>query len=127
MNFISTWYLFLKEKIYSRNFYFLIFQVPNECKDKTCGQPCSKGICNGNGWCVSVLENPCAVHGCEGKKCGQGCLMGDILGTCDASGNCKSSTWDIHCPGNRYLKQFNLFDYTYFSSINKNLIVDIII
>ena len=101
--------LILIEKIYSRNFYFLILPVPNECKGKKCGQPCSKGICNGKGWCVSVLENPCAVHGCEGKKCGQSCLMGDIIGTCDASGEC-NSVIDIHCPGNFLIP--HLFDQT---------------
>jgi len=66
---------------------------PDECKignvPKKCGEPCKDdGICDGEGWCVSVLENPCEVHGCEGKRCGEECLMGDIMGNCNKEGQC---------------------------------------
>ena len=36
--------------------------------------------------------NLCAHHGCDGLKCGDQCLMGDILGACDANGVCDFST-----------------------------------
>ena len=55
-----------------------------------------EGICNGKGRCVSVLENPCSVHGCEGKLCGERCLMGDIQGWCDSKGECISEVEE--CP-----------------------------
>ena len=64
----------------------MILTASNECLNKPCGELCSVGICNGNGRCVDVIENPCEVQGCEGKKCGEDCLSGDILGVCDASG-----------------------------------------
>ena len=53
-------------------------------------------VCNGEGLCVSAELNPCAVHGCEGKGCGEECLMGDIMGWCDAAGNCEYSP-DVEC------------------------------
>ena len=60
-----------------------------------CGAPCNAEfegmgpkICDGKGSCVSPEMNPCAVHGCEGKVCGDSCLMGDILGWCEATGEC---------------------------------------
>ena len=60
-----------------------------------CGAPCTAEldgmgpkICDGKGHCVSPEMNPCAVHGCEGKVCGDSCLMGDILGWCEATGEC---------------------------------------
>ena len=90
------------ETLNSNNFYFLFCPVANECRDKTCGQPCSEGICDGNGRCASPEENPCTVHGCEGKKCGESCLNGDIMGACDASGKCASK--GVNCLGNYYLK-----------------------
>jgi len=46
------------------------------------------GICDGKGSCVSPMINPCSVHGCDGKKCGDDCLMGDIMGWCDHRGTC---------------------------------------
>ena len=60
-----------------------------------CGAPCTAEfdgmgpkICDGKGRCVSPEMNPCAVHGCKGKDCGDSCLMGDIMGWCDATGDC---------------------------------------
>ena len=47
-------------------------------------------MCNKQERCVSVEENPCLVHGCKGKECGDNCLMGDIMGYCNASGHCRS-------------------------------------
>ena len=68
-----------------------------------CGTPCvgnfqgmGGGICDGNGRCVEPLMNPCSVHGCEGKACGEECLMGDIMGWCDARGDCGFSP-DVEC------------------------------
>ena len=66
----------------------LEFPTSEECAEKECGSPCSEGLCDGNGFCVSAEENPCAVHGCEEKKCGDSCLSGDIVGVCDADGEC---------------------------------------
>ena len=40
-------------------------------------------MCDGNGFCVNGETNPCAAHGCDGKKCGDECLSGDIMGFCD--------------------------------------------
>ena len=50
--------------------------------------------------CVNILENPFAVHGCEGKKCGDECLMGDIMGKCDASGHCEFEIHNVDCGRN---------------------------
>ena len=93
------------ETLNSNSFYFLFCPVANECRDKTCGLPCSEGICDGNGRCASPEENPCMVHGCEGKECGESCLSGDTMGACDASGKCSLN--GVLCPGNHYLKWFN--------------------
>ena len=49
---------------------------------------CSEGVCDGDGYCVSPEFNPCSVHGCGGKECGDECLLGDILGVCNADGEC---------------------------------------
>ena len=84
-----------------------------ECQDKTCGQSCSKGICDGDGRCVSGEENPCAFHGCDGKSCGESCLSGDIMGTCDASGECNFNPKAIHCTGNAAVIDVNLFTLFY--------------
>ena len=47
------------------------------------------GKCDGNGFCAHAETNPCAVHGCDGKKCGDVCLReGDIMGFCDKHLNC---------------------------------------
>ena len=70
----------------------------NECTKQECGTPCvdskieqGSGICDGKGNCVSPRINPCAQHGCDGKKCGDNCLMGDIMGWCDHRGTCDFS------------------------------------
>jgi len=72
--------------------------VGNECTKQECGTPCEGslieqggGICDGKGSCVSPRINPCAQHGCDGKKCGEDCLMGDIMGWCDHRGTCDFS------------------------------------
>ena len=69
-----------------------------ECIEKECGVHCQHnefgkdgGICDGGGHCVHPMTNPCSQHGCNGKICGEGCLMGDILGWCDNEGTCASS------------------------------------
>jgi len=75
----------------------------SECKNKPCGELCFQkdfnvskgwhGVCDGNGVCVSRFSNPCEVHGCDGKKCGDECLRdGDIMGFCDK---------DLYCDYNR--------------------------
>ena len=71
--------------------------------DKNCGLPCKSkskimgpSICDGKGSCVAAELNPCEVHGCEGKNCGQKCLMGDMRGWCDATGNCGFKR-DVKC------------------------------
>ena len=89
----------------------MILTASNECLNKPCGELCSVGICNGNGRCVDVIENPCEVQGCEGKKCGEDCLSGDILGVCDASGICESNINAVQCQSN-----FNLIDIILFDS-----------
>ena len=65
------------------------------CIGARCGDECVddsrggfKGICDGQGACVSPIENPCSVHGCGGKQCGERCLEGDIAGFCDSQGTC---------------------------------------
>ena len=46
-------------------------------------------MCDGNGFCVNGETNPCAVHGCDGKKCGDRCLRdGDIMGFCNKFLDC---------------------------------------
>ena len=62
----------------------------NECKEKKCGELCSKGVCDGDGYCVNSEENPCTVQGCDSKECGDVCLIGDIKGLCNANGECDS-------------------------------------
>ena len=67
-------------------------------------------ICDGKGHCVSLEMNPCAVHGCEGKDCGDSCLMGDIMGWCNATGEC-SFAQEPRCgksepKGTEYFKIF---------------------
>ena len=41
--------------------------------------------------------NPCAVHGCDGKKCGDSCLSGDLMGTCNADGECDYESSSVDC------------------------------
>jgi len=62
--------------------------VLNECENKPCGDPCSEGVCDGDGFCVSPEFNPCSVHGCDGKNCGDPCLSGDIQGVCNKDLEC---------------------------------------
>ena len=47
-------------------------------------------MCDGDGYCVNPEENPCTRQGCGGKECGDECLLGDILGVCNANGECDS-------------------------------------
>ena len=49
----------------------------------------SLGVCDGEGSCLSIEFNPCSIHGCGGKKCGDECLQGDIVGVCDAKQICQ--------------------------------------
>ena len=65
-------------------------------------------ICNGKGLCVSEELNPCVVHGCEGKECGEECLMGDIMGWCDAEENCGFSP-DVECSNILIISDFHIF------------------
>ena len=60
----------------------------SECKGKECGELCSEGICDGDGFCTSPEFNPCSVHGCSGKHCGDNCLSGDLAGICNKDGEC---------------------------------------
>ena len=46
-------------------------------------------MCDKQGKCVDINKNPCVDHGCKGKKCGDECLMGDIVGKCNANGDCE--------------------------------------
>ena len=70
------------------------------------------GICDGNGGCVHPLMNPCSVHGCEGKKCGDDCLSDDIVGWCDAKGNCDFQNHDPDCGG-MSLQIYDMLQYDY--------------
>ena len=45
-------------------------------------------VCDGDGFCVSPEMNPCVAQGCDGKKCGDGCLSGDLRGVCNVDGDC---------------------------------------
>ena len=40
---------------------------------------------------MNPIENPCVMQGCDGLKCGDECLSGDILGFCNANGICSSN------------------------------------
>merc|ERR1711962_755861 len=73
-----------------------------ECSGQPCGVVCNmtvSGVCDGKGFCVSPLENPCVQHGCGGKQCGEECIQGDIIGTCDSDGDCRLDGGNISCPG----------------------------
>ena len=59
------------------------------------------GRCDKHEQCVDELLYPCAFHGCAGKKCGEDCLMGDIMGFCDSDENCMYHPSDIDC-GNTF-------------------------
>ena len=49
----------------------------------------NQGVCDGKGFCVDVITNPCLDHGCDKKRCGQQCVLGDIAGICDSNGKCE--------------------------------------
>merc|ERR1719204_3057197 len=71
---------------------------PFVCTDKKCGELCGRSmICDGKGKCVDVLTNPCIEHGCEGKKCGDECIEGDMKGVCDRSGKCAQFVGPPNC------------------------------
>ena len=83
---------------------------PSEfCERKECGVPCEDSmmggysVCNGKGQCVAGELNPCEQHGCDGKKCGENCLMGDIMGWCDHRGTCDYIQENVKC-GNKIKK-----------------------
>ena len=79
-------------------------------------------VCDGKGSCVSVEMNPCEAHGCEGKDCGDSCLMGDIMGWCDAAGECifaqKPRCGESEPKGSQYSKISGSFAF-YISSITE--------
>ena len=60
---------------------------------------CSLGICDGVGICVSPIESPCAVHGCDGLKCGDDCLSADVVGVCNIAGECISDVHSVTISG----------------------------
>ena len=92
---------------------------PDECVGKPCGTQCwgltpnsgntrlRPGICdNKTERCVlqpsykdGSFFNPCLVpwYACEGKVCGERCLMGDLMYECDAKGACNGH--NHICPG----------------------------
>ena len=67
--------------------------------DKTCGEACSTGICDGDGTCVDPIETPCSVYGCDGLKCGDDCLSADIVGVCNIAGECISDVHSVTISG----------------------------
>ena len=69
--------------------------------------PFSQGVCDGDGFCVSQEMNPCAVHGCNGKKCGDDCLSGDIRGVCNADGECDFNVGSVIQSGQCGISYFN--------------------
>jgi len=74
----------------------------DECVGKSCGEECGGadiGVCNGDGICVSPLENPCAIHGCQGLECGESCLSGDIVGVCNVAGECVEDIRSVTTSG----------------------------
>jgi len=65
--------------------------IERDCTGQPCGAECGvsrPGVCDGQGVCVSPEENPCLEQGCGAKECGEECLQGDIIGTCDSEGEC---------------------------------------
>ena len=82
-----------------------------DCFGQSCGAPCTtknrdrgiysprieNGVCNRNGSCVSPETNPCEIHGCDKKRCGETCLMGDIMGWCNSKGDCEFTRDNIKC------------------------------
>ena len=86
-----------------------MFQENHTCDEQPCGRPCrirdvgwgitQTGICDGEGRCVHLWDNPCDRNGCKGKQCGEDCLAGDIAGWCDANGNCDVTNDNPDCEG----------------------------
>merc|ERR1712176_764377 len=55
-------------------------------------------MCNGQGYCVDGLLNPCSEHGCgDNHSCGDECLMGDLEGWCDKKGECQFNEFNLGC------------------------------
>ena len=71
------------------------------------------GICDGKGSCVSPLFNPCNVQVCKGKQCGDECTVGDIIGWCDARGNCEFNPDHVYCGKFKYHLEYNRLKYFY--------------
>lgn len=69
----------------------LLFCCEARCLSQKCGNLCEGGVCDGKGFCTDPIMNPCSDHGCEGRKCGDECLLGDITGLCDLRGICQFS------------------------------------
>ena len=65
----------INPSIFSNFAIFQFFAALNECENKQCGDLCSEGVCDGDGFCVSPEFNPCSVYACDGKKCGETCLF----------------------------------------------------
>ena len=65
--------------------------------------PFSQGVCDGDGFCVSQEMNPCAVYGCNGKKCGDDCLSGDNRGVCNADGECDFNVGSVIQSGSPHI------------------------
>ena len=106
----------------------LIFSdYSDECVGKPCGTQCwgltpnsgntrlRPGICdNKTERCVlqpsykdGSFFNPCLVpwYACEGKVCGERCLMGDLMYECDAKGACYGH--NHICPGSMTSNIYN--------------------
>ena len=52
---------------------------------------CDGLLCCIDGYCVPSDMNPCVCgpcDGCDGTKCGDSCLSGDLIGTCNAESVC---------------------------------------
>ena len=54
-------------------------------------------MCDNEGYCVSPEMNPCAMHECNEKECGDSCLIGDIIGACNKDGECEIDISSIDC------------------------------
>ena len=55
-------------------------------------------VCDKQENCVDILTNPCAKHGCTGKKCGEICVIqGDMAGVCDVQGKCELDIPSVNC------------------------------
>ena len=84
------------------------------CKSKACGEPCKLnedvGVCDGIGHCRHVMENPCAIHGCDVKKCGETCITGDMQGWCNIDGKC--DPFDEQPVCGKFLLMSFLYAYT---------------